>query len=338
MALEIIWFFLWGLLWAIYFITDGFDLGVGSMIPFLAKNDSEKRIMYNSLGPLWDGNEVWLITAGGVTFAAFPLVYSVMFSTLYTPLMLILFALILRGVSFEFRHQINNPSWQLLWDCLMCAGSFIPAFLFGVAFANIFQGIPFDENGVFYGNICSLLNPYGILGGMTFALLFLFHGCIWLAIKTENDLKDRAIYLSQVLWFMLLVVCVVFIAASKYATNLFDNFYHNPILYLIVIITVISLISARIFISNLEYWKAWFASALTIAGCVFFGIIGLFPNLFPSSINSAFNLTAYNSSSSPLTLKIMLIVVLLFLPIVLAYQIWSYILFKDKVEVEELIY
>ena len=156
MVLESIWFFLWGLLWAIFFMTDGFDLGIGTVYPFIGKNEEEKRVMINSLGPLWDGNEVWLITAGGVTFAAFPLVYSVMFSALYTPLMLILFALIIRGVSFEFRGLSQNKTWVRTWDSAVFIGSFLPSLLFGVAFANIFQGIPIDGNGVMQGNLCLL--------------------------------------------------------------------------------------------------------------------------------------------------------------------------------------
>ena len=163
MDLQTAWFFLWVLLWAVYFITDGFDLGIGSLLPFLGKDNDQKRIMYNAIGPLWDGNEVWVLTAGGVTFAAFPTVYAVMFSSLYSALMLILFALIVRGVSFEFRNKVDSPGWQKLWDTCLFVGSFLPALLFGVAFANIFQGIPIDADGVYHGTLFTLLNPYGLL-------------------------------------------------------------------------------------------------------------------------------------------------------------------------------
>ncbi|MBW2220099.1 MAG: cytochrome d ubiquinol oxidase subunit II, partial [Deltaproteobacteria bacterium] len=183
MVLQTIWFFLWGLLWAVFFMTDGFDFGIGTLYPFLGKSDVDKRIMINSVGPLWDGNEVWLITAGGVTFAAFPKVYAVMFSSLYSALMLILFALILRGVSFEFRGKVDDPRWRKVWDTCIFIGSFTPALLFGVAFANIFQGIPFDQNGLYHGTLFTLLNPYGLLGGALFVLLFIVHGSLWLAIK-----------------------------------------------------------------------------------------------------------------------------------------------------------
>ena len=164
--LETIWFVLWGVLWAVYFMLDGFDLGLGSLLPVLAKNDTERRVVYNAMGPVWDGNEVWLITAGGVTFAAFPGTYAVMFSALYTPLLLLLFGLIIRGVAFEFRSKLEDLGWRKLWDTCLIVGSFVPALLLGVAFANIFQGIPIDKNGVFHGTLLTLLNPYGLLGGL----------------------------------------------------------------------------------------------------------------------------------------------------------------------------
>ncbi len=336
MELQIIWFFLWGLLWAIFFMTDGFDFGVGTLLPFLGKNEDDKKVMFTSVGPLWDGNEVWLITAGGVTFAAFPKVYAVMFSNLYSALMLILFALILRGVSSEFRNQVESQSWRKIWDTTFFIGSFAPALLFGVAFGNIFQGIPFNQDGIYQGTLLTLLNPYGLLSGVLFVLLFLEHGAIWLAIKTDGDLNERASKTANLLWPVLLVVAVIFLVATWFATDLYDNYMAHPILFVVILITVLALILIKIFLSKQAYFKAWFASAGTIVSATFFGVIGLFPNLFPSSIDSAYNLTAYNSSSSPLTLKIMLTVVLIFIPIVISYQIWTYNLFKGKVTKEDI--
>ncbi len=338
MILQSIWFFLWGLLWAIFFMTDGFDFGVGTLYPFLGKTEEEKRVMINSLGPLWDGNEVWLITAGGVTFAAFPLVYAVMFSSLYSALMLILFALILRGVSFEFRGKVDDPRWRKIWDACIFIGSFVPALLFGVAFANIFKGIPIDQEGLYHGTICTLLYPYGLLGGVLFLLLFLVHGALWLAIKSEGDLHERASNIANKLWPVEVVVVVIFLIWSKFSTRLYDNYLAHPALFLVVLITVAALVAIKFFLLKKNFFKAWFASALTIVGATFFGVIGLYPNLFPSSINPDFNLTAFNASSSPLTLKIMLVVVLLFIPVVIGYQIWAYSLFKGKVTKEDLSY
>ncbi len=336
MILQSIWFFLWGLLWAVFFITDGFDFGVGTLYPFLGKTDQEKRIMINSLGPLWDGNEVWLLTAGGVTFAAFPLVYATMFSSLYSALMLILFALILRGVSFEFRGKVQSAAWRRVWDTCIFVGSLAPAVLFGVAFANIFQGLPVDGNHLFQGNLLTLLNPYGLLGGVLFLCLFLVHGALWLAIRTQGDLQARAVKSANTVWPVLLAVAVVFLLLSMRTTNLYQNYLHWPPLFAIILVTVAGLLGIKVFLLRSDHVKAWCASAVTIAGATFYGVVGLFPNLFPSSINAEYSLTAFNASSSPLTLKIMLMVVLLFIPVVLVYQIWAYRLFTDKVNEDEL--
>ena len=338
MTLQTTWFFLWGLLWAIFFMTDGFDFGVGTLLPFLGKSDDDKRIMINAIGPVWDGNEVWLITAGGVTFAAFPKVYAVMFSSLYSALMLILFALILRGVSFEFRGKVESAAWRKVWDACSFVGSAAPALLFGVAFANIFRGIPIDQNGIYQGNLLTLLNPYGLCGGALFLLLFVQHGALWLSVKTEGDLQQRAIRTAGRLWPVTVGIAVAFLVYSKFATRLYDNYMAHPVFFLVIVLTVAALLGVRLLLGRGNYGKAWIASAVTIVGATFFGVIGLFPNLFPSSINPAFSLSAFNASSSPLTLTIMLGVVAVFIPIVLVYQAWSYHLFKSKTTSEDLGY
>ncbi len=338
MILEATWFFLWGLLWALYFMTDGFDLGIGALMPFLGKTETDKRVMVNSIGPLWDGNEVWLLTAGGVTFAAFPQVYAVMFSSLYSALMLILFALILRGVSFEFRNKVDSDGWRKIWDICIFIGSAAPALLFGVAFANIFRGIPIDQNGVYQGSLFTLLNPYGLLGGLLFLVVFLLHGSLWLSTKAQGDLQQRAVATANKLWPVLLVVAVIFLAASMFATSLYTNYLNNPILFIVIIVTVGALLGIKFFLTKEAYFKAWISSALTIVGTTFYGIIGLYPKMLPSNIDAAFSLTAHSSASSPQTLKIMLAVVILFVPIVLAYQIWAYFLFKGNVTEENMVY
>ena len=334
--LETIWFLLWGLLWAVYFVLDGFDLGLGTLFPFLAKDEEEKNLIYNSIGPFWDGNEVWLLTAGGVTFAAFPLVYAVMFSSLYSPLMLILFALILRGVSFEFRNKVDSVAWKKTWDVCIFVGSFLPALLFGVAFANIFKGIPFDQEGIYLGNLLTLLNPYGLLGGVLFLGLFLVHGALWLTIRADGDLALRAESIAGNLWPVLTGVAVVFLVATYIFTPLYDNYLATPVLFLVPAVSVAAIVGIKYFLMQKKFLQAWLSSAATIVACTFFGIIGLFPHLFPSSVDAEYSLTAFNASSSPLTLKIMLIVVLLFVPVVLAYQIWAYKLFSVKVTDEDL--
>ena len=336
--LPIIWFILWGVLWAVYFMLDGFDLGLGTLMPFLSKDDTDRRIIYRAMGPFWDGNEVWLITAGGVTFAAFPTTYAVMFSGLYSALMLILFALIFRGVSLAFRGEVDSPRWKAFWDGCLVLGSFLPALLFGVAFANIFRGLPIDAGGIYQGTLLTLLNPYGLLGGVLFVCLFLVHGSLWLAVKTEGALQARAGAMAARLWPVLLVVADMFLLGTRTQTPLFGNYLARPILLLIPTLAVASLIYTYVLIRKSAWWKAWFASSLTIVSITLFGVVGLYPNLFPSSLAPAASLTAFNSASSPLTLKIMLGVALTFVPLVIAYQTWVHFLFKGKVREQDVTY
>lgn len=327
--LETIWFALWGLLWAVYFMLDGFDLGMGTLMPFLAKSDVEKRIILNAAGPYWDGNEVWLITAGGVTFAAFPLVYATMFSALYAPLLIILFALIFRAVSFEFRGQKDCPCWRKFWDTTQFLGSFIPALLFGVAFANLFRGIPVDGDGVYHGHLLMLLNPYGLAGGIFFLLMFCVHGSLWMALKTEGALHTRALNTARTLWLPLAAVAVIFLAMSAAYTNLYANYTAHPGFWIVPILAVAALFGIRLKLGS--PLVAWIFSALFIVCVTFFGVIGMFPGMLISSLNPDYTLTAFNAASSPLTLKIMLGVVSVGVPVVIAYQAWVYRLFAHKV-------
>lgn len=337
-VLATIWFLLWGVLWAMYFVLDGFDFGVGTLMPFLAKNETEKRIMYNAVGPFWDGNEVWLITAGGVTFAAFPLAYAQMFSGLYTALMLLLFALILRGVSFEFRSKVESESWKKVWDTCQFLGSFLPALLLGVAFANIFQGLPLNEEHLNQANLFELLNPYGLAGGVLFVLMFVTHGAIWLGVRGIGDVRQRATGLAKKMWPILLVVTVLFLAFSAVATQLFNNYLQTPLLFVVLILPVGGLLMMRVYMAAEKWWLAWASSAVYIGGTALFGVIGLFPALIPSNPNPGNSLTIMNSASSPLTLKIMLGVAVVFVPLVIIYQAWAYKTFSAPVKESELEY
>lgn len=329
--LETIWFAVWGIAWAVYCMLDGFDLGLGALLPGLAKNDQERRVIYNAQGPFWDGNEVWLITAGGVTFAAFPKAYAVMFSGLYLPLLLLLFGLILRGVTFEFRNKVDSPAWRAVWDTCMVVGSFLPALLLGVAFANLFRGLPIDAAGQNQGSFFSLLNPYGLLGGVLFVLLFAVHGALWLAIKAEGDLQRRAATAANLLWLPMILVAVGFLIATAAVTPLWRNVLAKPYLLPLPLLAVAGLLAARVFAGRGRYWAAWGASSAGIVGAVLFGVAGMFPNLILSSLSPDYSITVFNAASSPLTLKIMLTVVVLFLPPVLLYQSWVYRTFRDKV-------
>lgn len=335
-ALQLIWFLLWGLLWAIYFILDGFDLGMGTLLPFITRGEHERRVLFNAGGPFWDGNEVWLITAGGVTFAAFPLAYAVMFSALYAPLLILLFALIFRAVSFEFRNKIHHPQWKAVWDCFQFLGSFVPALLLGVAFANLFQGIPINENGVYMGNLFSLLNVYGLLGGLLFVVMFALHGALWLAIRSTDALHDKAILAAKGLWPVLVGLAVAFLMATAQYTPLYHNYLTTPALLLIPILAVVLLFALRFLLSGGMLGGAFLASAGFILFVTFFGIIGMYPSIIPSNIDPAFSVTVVKAASSHLTLSIMLAVTLLFIPIVLIYQGWVYYVFSYKVTKEEL--
>lgn len=334
--LETIWFLLWGVLWAIYFTLDGYDLGVGTLIPVLGKTNRDRRIMLNSMGPFWDGNEVWLITAGGVTFAAFPKAYAVMFSSLYTPLMLLLFALIIRGVSLEFRHQVESDTWRKVWDWGATIGSFLPALLFGVAFANIFMGLPLDEHGVFQGSWLSLLNPYGLAGGLLFVALFVMHGALWLTARAEGDLQQRAGAMARKFWLVLTVLVGLFVVLTVFYTSLLSNYLRNPLMFIMLVVPALALALMGRQIGRQDWWYAWGLSAVLISGLTLFGVIGLYPVILPSSISPDYSVTIMNAASSTLTLSIMLVVALIFVPLVAVYQFWLHRTFSHKITDEHL--
>ncbi len=329
MEFQVIWFILWAVLWAVYFMLDGFDFGAGMLYRFIAKDETQKRVMLNTIGPVWDGNEVWLITAGGATFAAFPTTYAYMFSYLYSALLLVLFSLIIRGISLEFRGKSESPSWTGRWDTGIFLGSLLPALLFGVAFGNIFQGLPIDAAG-YHGSLLYLLNPYGLLTGVLFVLLFLVHGSLWITLKTADTISENAAGIAKKLWIALLVVAVAFLVYTYFATHLYQNYLENPVLLIVPVLAVLSLLATGVFSARGAYLKAFFASCLTIVLVTFTGVIGLYPNLIPSSLDPNYSLTAFNSSSSIYTLKIMTVVALIFVPIVIAYQIWIYRIFRHK--------
>jgi cytochrome d ubiquinol oxidase subunit II len=333
--LETTWFVIWGVLWAVYFMLDGFDFGVGMLFPWLGRTDEEKRVILNSIAPFWDGNEVWLITAGGVTFAAFPAAYAVLFSALYSPLMIILFALIVRAVSFEFRGKIDHPSWRTLFDAGIFLGSVLPAILFGVAFANIFMGIPIDAEGVYHGNIFTLLNPYGLAGGVFFFLLFVMHGTLWIAGRSGAAFSERARVLSERVWVPLALVAVLFLVLTAIYTRLWENYTVLPVLLVVPAGAVASLFAERYYIKKRLLRKAFFSSAAVIGMSVLFGVLGLFPDLLPSTLNKGYSLTIQNAASTPLTLTIMLVVAVIVVPTVMLYQAWVYRLFHRGITTPE---
>ena len=334
--LETIWFVLWTLLWAVYFVLDGFDLGLGVLLPGLAKTEEERRTIYNASGPFWDGNEVWLIAAGGVTFAAFPKVYAVMFSALYAPLLLLLFALIFRAVSYEFRNKVDSPVWRALWDWVHFIVNLAACVLLGVFFANLFMGIPIDADGVYQGNLLKLLNIYGLAGGLFFLAVFLMHGAIWLTIKCRGELQTKALAAAGVCWVAVAILLIVFLVLTFFCTHIFANYLSMPWLIVLPVLAVAALLMVPRLLNQGKLWLAWCASAVFIVCVTFFGVMGIFPSMLISSIDPAATLTAFNGASTTNTLEIMLVVALVMVPIVLLYQFWMYRLFSKPVTREDL--
>ena len=338
MDLNILWFILVAVLYIGFFFLEGFDFGVGMLLPFLGKKDEERRAIINTIGPHWDGNEVWLVTAGGATFAAFPNWYATLFSGFYLGFFLLLLALIFRGVAFEFRSKIGNPKWRNSWDLAIAVGSFLAAFLLGVVFTNLVKGVPIDGNQVYTGSFFTLLNPLSILGGLAVIMAFLVHGANFLSLKLTDQLRERAAKTAKSAWRMaLLIVGGYFIWLILTSQVFLDKGLPSLILPFFAALT---LVASRVFMNNKREGWAFAMSGLAIVFTVAALFAAIFPNVMISSTSPDFNLTIYNASSSPYTLKVMTIVACVMLPVVLAYQVWTYVVFKRRVkaDVKELTY
>lgn len=332
-VLAVIWFGLWGLIWTVYFVLDGYALGTGILFPFITKNRQERNQLQEAIGPFWGGNEVWLITAGGATFAAFPEVYANMFSYLYTPFMLILFALFFRAAGLEFMHKDDSPVWQNSWKWAFFVGSFLVALLIGVAFTNLYYGLLIGANG-YEGNLLSLLHPYGILGGLLFVTMFIVSGALWLTLKVTGEVKERALAIAKNASVANMLLLAMFLVATNSRTDLFANFVEQPLYWIVPVLSVILAILVFPLVLKKKTGTAFASLSLSIATLSATGFIGLFPNMLPSRLDESFSTTLYAAAGSELNLKIMLIVALIFVPIVIGYQIWSYTVFKDKITEE----
>jgi cytochrome bd ubiquinol oxidase subunit II len=324
MDLALLWFWVIGFLFVGYFVLDGFDFGVGMSLPFLGKDDVGRRQIINTIGPVWDLNETWLIVAGACLFAAFPEWYATLFSGFYLPLLLILLALIARGVSFEYRHQRDSLRWKRGFDTMIVVGSALPSFLWGVAFANIVQGVPIDADFEFTGSLLTLLNPYGLLGGLTTLLLFFVHGVYFVALKTDGQVHADARRLAGRAGGLAIVVAAVFVVWTVLAH------FSLPVLALGAIAAVLLVSSWLSNARDREGWAFGFGAAAIVAavGMLWFA---LFPNVMPSSTDPAFSLTIDNASSTDYTLTIMSWAALGILPFVLGYQAWTYWVFRKRV-------
>jgi cytochrome bd ubiquinol oxidase subunit II len=338
MELNSIWFILIAVLYIGYFILEGFDLGVGILHPFIAKTDTERRMVINTVGPHWDGNEVWLITAGGATFAAFPNWYATLFSGFYLPLFLMLIALIIRGVAFEFRSKDENPKWRAMWDWSIFAGSFIPSLLWGVAFANFLRGVPIDASQNYVGGFWNLLNPYALIAGVLSVLGFTLQGAIFLALKADDPIKSRAQSLAFRLWIPSVVILLAAIGLTYSQTDILMKLGVNPGVVPIGAVLA-SFITGYFVFRKMSGW-AFILNSLAITLTVVTVFLELYPRVMVSSLNPEWSLTIYNTSSSPYTLQVMTIVAAIFVPIVLVYQGWTYWVFRKRVSnnPEKLVY
>jgi cytochrome d ubiquinol oxidase subunit II len=329
--LETLWFALIAVLWMGYFFLEGFDFGVGILFPFLGKDDVDRRVMVNTIGPVWDGNEVWLIVAGGATFAAFPEWYATLFSGFYLALFLILAALIFRGVAFEFRGKDERPEWRARWDLAIFWGSAVPAFLWGVAFGNLVRGTPVGEDLEWAGDFLDLLNPFALLAGVTSLLLFTLHGAVFLTLKTHGDIQGRARVLAKRLTVPTAALVLGLLAWMYLDARGEEHIVPGlvPVMALIAIAGVEWLLRER--------WDGW-AFALTgvaIVAITATMFLRLYPAVMPSSIDPAYDLTIWNASSAHYTLKVMTIVAAIFTPLVLLYQAWTYWVFRKRIGRED---
>jgi cytochrome bd ubiquinol oxidase subunit II len=324
MELTTVWFTLIAVLWIGYFTLEGFDFGVGMLLPVLAKNDTERRVLYNTVGPVWDGNEVWVLVAGGATFAAFPEWYATLFSGFYLPLLLILLALIVRNLAFEYRAKKDDDTWRRNWDLSLTVGSFVPALLWGVAFANIVAGVPIDKHKEFTGTLFTLLNPFGLLGGIVTLLLFATHGAMFIALKTDGEIRLRARALSVRLGLAAAVVAVVFLVWTQAKAG-------SPGSAVAFVLAALALVSA-IYAAwqGREGW-AFVGTFATIALAVAGLFWALFPDVMPSTTSAAFSLTTTNASATHYTLTVMTWVAVIFTPVVLVYQGWTYWVFRKRI-------
>jgi cytochrome d ubiquinol oxidase subunit II len=336
MTFQTVWFLLIAVLWIGYFVLEGFDFGVGMLLPTVSKNEADRRAVLTTLGPVWDGNEVWLLVAGGATFAAFPEWYATLFSGFYLPLFLILVALIVRGVAFEYRSKYGKAQWRQRWDVAIVISSALPALLWGVAFANIVRGVPLEKASSgsieYVGGFFNLLNPYALLGGVVTLSVFYTHGAVFLALKTAGTIRERANSIALKAGLVAAVAAVAFLVW----TNLMLAEINLIVLTLSVAVALLWVAGLAMNFKGREGW-AFIFSAGTIATFVSTLFFALYPRVMPSSLGSQFDLTITNASSTDYTLKVMTVVAVVMTPLVLLYQGWTYWVFRKRVSASQIL-
>lgn len=329
MELTTVWFALIAVLWIGYFCLEGFDFGVGMLLPVLAKDETERRVMINTVGPVWDGNEVWVLVAGGATFAAFPEWYATLFSGFYLPLLLILVALIVRNLAFEYRHKRDDDRWRGRWDLALIIGSAVPALLWGVAFANIVAGVPIDADKEFTGTLFTLLNPFGLLGGLVTLSLFATHGAMFVALKTDGDIRHRARDLAVRIGTVAALLAVVFLVWTQLKTG---TALTAVVFAAAALALVAGLAAAHVGREGWAFVGTFVTIGLAVAGL----FLALFPDVMPSTTDPAFSLNTTNAAATAYTLKVMTWVAVIFTPVVLGYQAWTYWVFRKRIAVHHI--
>ncbi|WP_137872945.1 cytochrome d ubiquinol oxidase subunit II [Rhodococcus sp. Q] len=336
MGLQELWFILIAVLFTGYFVLEGFDFGVGMLMPVLgrskngsADNDTRRRVVLNTIGPVWDGNEVWLLTAGGAMFAAFPEWYATLFSGFYLPLLLILVALIVRVCAIEYRGKIDDATWRSRWDWGIILGSWVPAILWGVAFANIVRGVAIDENRQVVSGFFDLLNPYALLGGATTAIVFALHGAVFIALKTSDEVHEDAVKLASRLSIPTVVVAGAFVLWTQLA-------YGKGWTWILVGVAAAALLGVVALTAVAREGWAFVLTTVAVVGAVVLLFACLYPNVMPSTISDAYSLTIHNASSSPYTLKVMTWAAVIVTPVVLLYQGWTYWVFRQRISTKHI--
>ncbi len=330
--LNTLWFVLVTVLFIGFFVLEGFDYGVGILLPFLGKSDHERRRIINTIGPFWDGNEVWILTAGGAIFAAFPHWYATMFSGFYIALVLLLFTLIVRGVAFEFRSKDEDPRWRKTWDWMIFTGSFVPSLLWGVALGNLLKGVPVDENMTYVGGFFDLLNPYTLIAGLASLSVFTLHGALFLELKSTGEIRERALSAAKAVGPAATVMTLLFVLATYSMTDAFTRLGVNP--GVVPMMALGSLLAAGWLVHHGRPGWAFVMNCLVIVCSTITIFMSLYPRVLVSSLDPAWSLTIYNASSSHKTLTVMSFVALLFVPVVLLYQGWTYWVFRQRVTAE----
>ncbi|MEN1988932.1 MULTISPECIES: cytochrome d ubiquinol oxidase subunit II [Paenibacillus] len=328
LSLSELWFVLIAVLFIGFFFLEGFDFGVGMSTGLIARTDRERRTMINSIGPFWDGNEVWLLTAGGAMFAAFPHWYATLFSGFYLPLVVVLLALIGRGVAFEFRSKMKHQRWRKTWDIIIVVSSALLPFLFGVVFATLMKGLPIDGDMQLRAGFLDIVNPYTVVGGLAVTMLCLVHGLLFASLRTVGPLRERALHMARKLMLPLAVVLALYAALTYFMTDMFD--VRGWALWILVALGAAALAAAAYFVRQQREGWAFGMTGAVIAILFASVFVGLFPRVMISSLGEAFNLTVHNASSGAYSLKVMTIVACTLLPFVLGYQIWSYYIFRKR--------